>query len=103
MSIKLLCHELFGVVLCLVGTNYINSANAQQTDQQTIVTKAEAALTAKIKCGDFRKNAKGTISERMPKAPGLVARTPKLEPTLFPNTPLTIMGSASEGRTWRPS
>jgi hypothetical protein len=60
MSIKLLCHELFGVVLCLVGTNYINSANAQQTDQQTIVTKAEAALTAKIKCGDFRKNAKGT-------------------------------------------
>jgi len=40
-----------------VGTNYINSANAQQTDQQTIVTKAEAALAAKIKCGDFRKNA----------------------------------------------
>jgi len=33
------------------------SANAQQTDQQTIVTKAEAALAAKIKCGDFRKNA----------------------------------------------
>jgi len=47
-------------VLCLVGTNYINSANAQQTDQQTIVTKAEAALAAKIKCGDFRKNANGT-------------------------------------------
>ena len=47
-------------MLCLVGTNYINSANAQQTDQQTIVTKAEAALAAKIKCGDFRKNAKGT-------------------------------------------
>jgi hypothetical protein len=59
-SIKLLRNELFGVVLCLVGTNYINSANAQQTDQQTIVTKAEAALAAKIKCGDFRKNAKGT-------------------------------------------
>jgi hypothetical protein len=60
VSIKLLRNELFGVVLCLVGTNYINSANAQQTDQQTIVTKAEAALAAKIKCGDFRKNASGT-------------------------------------------
>ena len=47
-------------MLCLVGTNYINSANAQQTDQQTIVTKAETALAAKIKCGDFRKNANGT-------------------------------------------
>jgi hypothetical protein len=60
VSIKLLRNELFGVVLCLVGTNYINSANAQQTDQQTIVTKAEAALAAKIKCRDFRKNANGT-------------------------------------------
>src|SRR5262245_23564173 len=30
---------LFGVGLCLVGIDYINSANAQQTDQQTIVTK----------------------------------------------------------------
>ena len=51
-------------MLCLVGTDYINSANAQQTDQQTdqqtIVTKAEAALAAKIKCRDFRKNANGT-------------------------------------------
>jgi hypothetical protein len=56
-SIKLLRNQLFGVVLCLVGTNYINSANAQQTDQQTIVTKAEAALAAKIKCRDFRNNA----------------------------------------------
>jgi hypothetical protein len=43
-----------------VGVDYINSANAQQTDQQTIVTKAEAALAAKIKCGDFSKNANGT-------------------------------------------
>jgi hypothetical protein len=64
MSIKLLRHELFGVALCLAGTDYINSANAQQTDQQTdqqtIVTKAEAALAAKIKCRDFRKNANGT-------------------------------------------
>jgi hypothetical protein len=52
--------SLFGVLLCLVGTNYYINANAQQTDQQTIVTKAEAALAAKIKCGDFRKNANGT-------------------------------------------
>jgi hypothetical protein len=51
---------LFGIGLCLVGSDYINSANAQQTDQQIIVTKAEAALAAKIKCGDFRKNANGT-------------------------------------------
>ena len=60
MSIKLLRHELLGIVLCLMGTDYINSANAQQTDQETIVTKAEAALAAKIKCRDFRKNASGT-------------------------------------------
>jgi hypothetical protein len=64
MSIKLLRHELLGIVLCLMGTDYINSANAQQTeqqtDQQTIVTKAEAALAAKIKCRDFKKNANGT-------------------------------------------
>src|SRR6516225_10000049 len=51
---------LFGIGLCLVGSDYINSANAQQTDQQIIVTKAEAALAAKIKCRDFRKNANGT-------------------------------------------
>jgi len=61
MSLKLLRDVPFGAVLCLVGTtNYINSANAQQTDQQTIVTEAEAALAAKIKCGDFRKNTNGT-------------------------------------------
>jgi hypothetical protein len=64
MSIKLLRYELLGLVLCLMGTDCINSANAQQTDQQTdqqtIVTKAEAALAAKIKCRDFRKNANGT-------------------------------------------
>jgi hypothetical protein len=64
MSLKLLRDVPFGAVLCLVGTNYINSANAQQTeqqtDQQTIVTKAEAALAAKIKCRDFKKNANGT-------------------------------------------
>ena len=81
------------VVLCLVGTNYINSANAQQTDQQTIVTKAEAALTAKIKCGDFRKNAKGTWTS---------GPNTKIGTNAFPK-PLTIMGSASEGRTWQPS
>ena len=43
MSLKLLRDVPFGAVLCLVGVNYINSANAQQTDQQTgqqtIVTK----------------------------------------------------------------
>ena len=44
MSLKLLRDVPFGAVLCLIGTNYINSVNAQQTDQQTIVTKAEAAL-----------------------------------------------------------
>jgi hypothetical protein len=60
VSLKLLRDVPFGAVLCLVGTNYINSANAQQTDQQTIVTKAEAALAAKINCGDFRKNTNGT-------------------------------------------
>jgi hypothetical protein len=60
MSLKLLRDVPFGAVLCLVGTNYINSANAQQTDQQTIVTKAEAALAAKIKCEDFRKNTNGS-------------------------------------------
>ena len=60
MSLKLLRDVPFGVVLCLMGTDSINSANAQQTDQQTIVTKAEAALAAKIKCRDFRKNANGT-------------------------------------------
>jgi hypothetical protein len=60
VSLKLLRDVPFGAVLCLVGTNCINSANAQQTDQQTIVTKAEAALAAKINCGDFRKNTNGT-------------------------------------------
>jgi hypothetical protein len=60
MSIKLLRHEFLRRCACLVGVDYINSANAQQTDQQTIVTKAEAALAAKIKCEDFRKNTNGT-------------------------------------------
>ncbi|MGB8628823.1 MAG: hypothetical protein WCD69_05440, partial [Xanthobacteraceae bacterium] len=50
-----LCHKLFGVVLCLVVVDYINSANAQQT-----ATKAEAALASKIQCKDFRKNSDGT-------------------------------------------
>jgi hypothetical protein len=60
MSIQFLRHEILGVVLCLVGTDCFNSANAQQAGQQTIVTKADAALAAKIKCGDFRKNDDGT-------------------------------------------
>jgi hypothetical protein len=48
--------KLFSVALCLVAADYSNSANAQQAEG----TKAEAALTAKIKCEDFRKNADGT-------------------------------------------
>jgi hypothetical protein len=48
--------KVFSVALCLVAADHINSANAQQAE----VTKAEAALTAKIKCEDFRKNADGT-------------------------------------------
>ena len=45
--------KLFGVALSLVAADYISSANAQQAEG----TKAEAALAAKIKCEDFRKNA----------------------------------------------
>ena len=52
----ILCHKLFSVALYLVSADYVNSANAQPAE----VTKAEAALTAKIKCEDFRKNADGT-------------------------------------------
>jgi hypothetical protein len=48
--------RLFSVALSLVAADYINSANAQQAEG----TKAEAALAAKIKCEDFRKNAGGT-------------------------------------------
>jgi hypothetical protein len=53
---KPLRHKLVGVVLCLVGADPINSANAQQTT----ASKAEAALSAKIKCEDFIKNSDGT-------------------------------------------
>jgi hypothetical protein len=55
VSIKLLRNELFGVVLCLVGANYINSANAQQTDQQTIVTKAESGPRCQDQVRGFQK------------------------------------------------
>jgi hypothetical protein len=48
--------KLFSVALCLVAADCINSANAQQAEG----TKAEAALAARIKCEDFRKNADGT-------------------------------------------
>jgi hypothetical protein len=41
---------------CLVGADPINFANAQQIT----VIKAEAALSAKIRCEDFRKNSDGT-------------------------------------------
>jgi hypothetical protein len=40
----------------LAGADPINSANAQQTT----ASKAEAALSAKIKCEDFIKNSDGT-------------------------------------------
>ena len=58
-------HKLFSLVvcllvLCLVGTDYVSSANAKQTK----VINTEAALTAKIKCADFRKNADGTWTSR---------------------------------------
>jgi hypothetical protein len=53
---KLFCTKLIGVVLCLVGADPTNFANAQQTT----VTKAEAALSAKIRCEDFRKNPDGS-------------------------------------------
>jgi hypothetical protein len=49
-------HRVFSLALCLAAAEYVNSANAQQTE----TNKAEAALTAKIKCGDFRKNADGS-------------------------------------------
>jgi hypothetical protein len=39
-----------------VGADPINFANAQQTT----ATKAEASLSAKITCKDFRKNSDGT-------------------------------------------
>jgi len=48
--------KLFSLALCLAAAVYVNSANAQQTE----TSKAEAALAAKIKCKDFRKNADGT-------------------------------------------
>ena len=57
MSNKLWYRKLFSIALPLVAADYVNAANAQQTN----VTKAEAALTAKIKCEDFRKNADGTL------------------------------------------
>jgi hypothetical protein len=48
--------KLLSVAFSLVVADYISSANAQQAEG----TKAEAALAAKIKCEDFRKNADGT-------------------------------------------
>jgi hypothetical protein len=52
----LLCHKLVGVVLFWWAALLVNSANAPQTS----VTKAEAALSAKITCKDFRRNSDGT-------------------------------------------
>jgi hypothetical protein len=58
----LLCRELISVVLCLVGANPINSANARQTT----VTKAEAALTAEIVLVEKPGNGGVTIKEILP-------------------------------------
>ena len=80
---------LFSLALCLVGAHYINSAHAQQTK----VTTAEA---------DSLPRSSARISEKMPMAPGPVARTPKLAPTLFPATPLASKVCALEGQTWPP-
>ena len=88
MSLKLFSDVPFGAVLCLVGTNYINSANAQQTDQQTIVTKAEAALAAKIKCEDFRKNTNGTWTS---------APNTKIGDSAFPQHTFDIRGVSIGG------
>lgn len=49
-------NKLFSFAVCSVGANYVSSADAQQAKRST----AEAALAAKIKCEDFRKNADGT-------------------------------------------
>jgi hypothetical protein len=49
-------HQLFSLALCLAAAEYVNSANAQQTE----TSKADAALAAKIRCRDFRKNADGS-------------------------------------------
>jgi len=56
MSNKLLCRKLFSIALPLVAADYVSAANSQETN----VTKADAALAAKIKCQDFRKNVDGT-------------------------------------------
>jgi hypothetical protein len=48
--------KLFSFALCLAAAGYVNSANAQQTE----TSKAEAALAAKVKCADFKKNADGS-------------------------------------------
>ena len=87
MSLKLLRDVPFCAVLCLVGTNYINSANAQQTDQKTIVTKAEAAA-AKIKCEDFRKNTNGTWTS---------APSTKIGDSAFPQHTFDIRGVSIGG------
>jgi hypothetical protein len=55
MSLKLLRDAPFGVVLCLVGTNYINSSNAQQTDQQIMVPKAEGGARHQDQVRGFQK------------------------------------------------
>src|SRR5262249_28045863 len=83
------CHVLFVGVLCLVSTDNINSANAQQT----IVTKPEEALAAKIKCGDFRKNANGTWTS---------SPNTKIGTNAFPNHTFDIHGVSIGGADLAP-
>jgi hypothetical protein len=68
-----------GVVLCLAATDPVNSANAQQT----AMTKAEAALGAKIKCEDFKKNTDGSWTS---------SPTAKIGANAFPNHTFDING-----------
>jgi len=69
---KLLYHKIIGFVLSSAAAHPVNSANAQQTT----VTKAEAALSAKIRCEDFRKNSDGTWTS---------GPNTKIGPNAFPN------------------
>jgi hypothetical protein len=82
-------HKLLSLALCLASAGCVNSANAQQTKG----TKTEEALRAKIKCKDFKK-IRMTL--------GLVVRMRKLVPTLFPTTPLTLVGLALAKQIWPP-
>jgi hypothetical protein len=69
-----------------VGANTItiNTANAQQTT----VTKAEAVLTAKIRCEDFRKNSDNTWTS---------VHNTKIGANVFPNHTFDVHGVSIGG------